>query len=184
MSEELGVNPAHEISENTPSENKESLNVEGQAVNITDSNSKKVTAFREIYPLFLAQIDDYELASLNSEEEANLYVEKYLLNGLPSVQDAFNDITNIDLENKCFSYKLSFVEMALIAKAMKLEWVREKRYSLDLMRKSIGDRDFKAVQGTDYLKQLGIMEKELRYELRDEIIKHSYSKPEYWGVFR
>lgn len=180
MAEELANNLPLEETENTPIENEESLNEEV----VPETEQEKVTTFQEIYPLFLGQIDDYEIASLSSEEEASLYVEKYLLNGLPSLQNAFNDITEINLEKKCFGYELSYVEKALVAKAMKLEWVREKRYSLDLMRKSIGDRDFKAVQGTDYLKQLGIMEQNLRYELRDEIIRHSYSKDDYWSVFR
>lgn len=142
------------------------------------------TTFKEIYALFLSQIDDYEIASIDNESDVESYIKKYLLNCLPTLQEAINDITNINLENESFGFKLSYVEMALVAKAMKLEWVREKRFSLDLMRKSIGDRDFKAVQGTTYLKEIGALEEQLKKEIRDELIKHSYSKDEYWSVFR
>ena len=43
------------------------------------------------------------------------------------------------------------------------------------------DRDYKAVQGTDYLKQLTSVEKNLREEIERDIIKYSYSDRSYYG---
>ena len=64
---------------------------------------------------------------------------------------------------------------------MKLECVREKKYSEELMRKSIGDRDYKAVQGTDYLKQLTSVESELRKEIKRDLIDYSYGNTSLYG---
>lgn len=138
------------------------------------------TPFSEIYDLFLAQIDDYELGELDPEE-IDIVVEKYLINGLVSVQSLVTDIEDVDLQNKQFNQSIPLMEKVLLAKAMKLEWVREKKYSEELMRKSIGDRDYKAVQGTEYLKELTTVEENLKKEIRHAITERSYKIEDYYG---
>lgn len=138
------------------------------------------TPFSEIYDLFLAQIDDYELSELDPEE-IDIVIEKYLINGLVSVQSLVTSIDDVDLQKKQFNQTIPLMEKILLAKAMKLEWVREKKYSEELMRKSIGDRDYKAVQGTEYLKELTNVEKNLKEEIRHAITERSYKIDDYYG---
>lgn len=138
------------------------------------------TKFSEIYDLFLGQIDDYELADLD-EEEIDIVVEKYLINGLLTVESSISDFEDIDLESKQFNNTIPLAEKIILAKTMKLEWVSEKKYSEELMRKSIGDRDYKAVQGTEYLKSLTSVEDGLRKEIKQLIINRSYKGEDYYG---
>lgn len=138
------------------------------------------TTFKEIYPLFLAQIDDYEFGSI-LKEELEFIMQGYLINSLLTIQETLTDVYDIDIENKQFNVDLEFAEKLLIAKAMKLEWIREKKYSEELMRKDIGDRDYKSVQGTEYLESLTMVEKELKREIRNELMKHAYSSRDKFG---
>lgn len=138
------------------------------------------TKFNEVYGYFLSQIDDYDLASLE-EDTLDQVLKNYLINSLLHVQETVTDILDVDLESEQFNNTLHFAEILLVAKAMKLTWTSEKRYAEELMRKAIGDRDYKAVQGTDYLKELGNVEKQLREEIRQDLMRHAYSKREFWG---
>ncbi|TAS75880.1 hypothetical protein BV280_15635, partial [Lactiplantibacillus plantarum] len=67
------------------------------------------------------------------------------------------------------------------AKAMKLEWVREQTYSEELMRKSIGDRDYNATQGYQYLDRLLTMGKQLEKEIIMNLNRIEYSNQELYG---
>ena len=110
------------------------------------------TSFEEIYPLFFAQIDDYTFAQ--ADEDAVLSeLEKYLSNSYLTFYSIMQDL-DIDLVNKQFSRQLVMIEKLMIAKAMAAEWLLKKLNSEELMVKAIGDRDYNAVQGFGYLKQL------------------------------
>lgn len=131
------------------------------------------TPFDDIYGLFLSQIDDYELFSVE-EEELTSVIEDYLVNGIMNLVEAPEYLMDIDLENKSFNSELTSLEKVLVAKCMVLEWVNTKRNSAELMRKAIGDRDYKAIQGTTYLKELNNLEVSIRNEIRKTIIRYSY----------
>lgn len=134
------------------------------------------TKFSEIYTLFLGQIDDYELAMVD-EEEMDSVLNRYMINAVSSLQESMNDIDEmIDFENKVFKEDLSFTEKSVFSKAMKLEWLREKKYSAELMQKAIGDRDFTAAQGYNYLKEINSIEKDLAKEIREYLIAYSYKE--------
>ena len=138
------------------------------------------TKFSDIYDLFLGQIDDYTIVELD-DAEVEILIEKYLINGLITVYSQLSDTLDIDHAKKEFTSDLPLFIKILLAKSMKLEWVREKKYSEELMRKSIGDRDYKAVQGTDYLKQLTSVESELKKEIKRDLIDYSYGNTSLYG---
>lgn len=132
------------------------------------------TKFSEIYTLFLGQIDDYELANVE-KDELDAVLIRYMINAISNLQDSMHDMDNVvDIENETFNVKMGFTEKSIIAKSMKLEWLREKKYSAELMQKSIGDRDFTAVQGYNYLKEMNLVEKDLAKQVRDYLIEYSY----------
>ena len=68
---------------------------------------------------------------------------------------------DINEETQEFNNDLSLPERLIIAKSMKLEWLRDRIYQEDLMRQNIGDRDYKAVQGTAYLDSLRVLANQL-----------------------
>ena len=91
------------------------------------------------------------------------------------------DFYDDNVEEQRFNIKLSRVEINLLAKAMKLEWIREHRNSEELMRKAIGDRDYSATQGYQYLESLGKMESQLSREIESTINKIEYSDSDRYG---
>ncbi|MBS4462304.1 hypothetical protein JXA27_06995 [Aerococcaceae bacterium zg-B36] len=138
------------------------------------------TKFQEIYPLFLSQIDDYEMSQLE-DNELEVLIKPYLLVAIITCQRTISDIDEVNEEEEYFEKDLTLQEKILLAKAMKLEWIREKKFNLELMRKSLGDRDYKAIQGTDYLKELTNVEATLRKEVTQELIEYTYSKNDFWN---
>lgn len=138
------------------------------------------TKFEDVYSLFLQSIDDYELAQVEQDELEEV-LSMYLLNCFGHLQEGVRDLSDIDIDSKEFNYEASHVEKLVIAKAMKLEWISTKKSSQELMEKAIGDRDYKAVQGTEYLKELTRVEKALRDEISRTLLNYSYSTEDFFG---
>lgn len=144
-------------------------------------NQSEKTKFEEVYRAFLASIDSFQLAKMDDEE-----LEETLWEWLDAARVMFVnyssiDFYDVDMENKCFNSKLSHAEMTLLAKSMKLEWVRMKKHSEDVMNKSLGDRDYTAVQGYNYLKQYAVMETQLINEINKMINKIEYANKTLYG---
>ena len=64
---------------------------------------------------------------------------------------------------------------------MKLEWVRNKKYSEELMVKAIGDRDYQTQQGYKYLEQLQTMEDKLNKEIQIMVQRVEFGNPDVLG---
>lgn len=135
------------------------------------------TKFSEIYALFLSQIDDYELAQAD-EEDVNFVLRGYLNTGFVHIYDIFSDMDMLEDE---FNQKLSMAEKLICAYAMKVAWQSEKLNSEELMRKAIGDRDYNAVQGNGYLKELRALNDSLRNELRQLKYDYTYNSKDSFG---
>lgn len=137
------------------------------------------TKFEDIFSLFFSQIDDYTFASA-SDELIQYELEKYLTNSYMSVYHMMGSL-DIDFEGKEFSRELTMMEKIIFAKSMSAEWTLKKLNSEELMVKSIGDRDYKAIQGFTYLKQL---REEYNSKLKDidrAIIDYTYNNEDMSG---
>lgn len=131
------------------------------------------TNFTEVYDLFLSQIDDNELGQVDADE-FDYVLERYLINCLPNLEESMFDLNSIDMESKNFGIDLTIFEKSIISKSMKLEWLRQRMNSAELMVKSIGDRDFNSVQGFNYLREISSLERDLKKDVRDYVLKNSY----------
>ena len=148
------------------------------------SNDPKYTYYEEVNKVFLNTVDSYDFAQIDDDE-----LESVLYGYMDSGRLLFStyiakDFMDDDPENKRFNFKMTRVEIALLAQAMKLEWVREHLNSEELMRKAIGDRDFNTVQGYQYLDRLQTMEKQLSREITAQINRLEYSNPELYGEMK
>lgn len=74
-----------------------------------------------------------------------------------------------------FNQDLTNSEQYILALGMKKAWLSSKKFSADLMSKDIGDRDYKAVQGFNYLKELRLLDAELEEEIRKNGVQYTYS---------
>lgn len=133
------------------------------------------TKFSDMYNLFLSQITDYEMGGLE-REELELVASNYLIRALINIQEIETDIMDIDEEKQVFNNDLTLPEKLIIAKSMKLEWVRDRIFQEDLMRQNIGDRDYRAVQGTAYLDSLRVLANQLSEEVRRDLLRNDWGK--------
>lgn len=133
------------------------------------------TKFSDMYSLFLSQITDYEMGGLE-REELELVASNYLIRALINIQEIETDIMDIDEEKQVFNNDLTLPEKLIIAKSMKLEWVRDRIFQEDLMRQNIGDRDYRAVQGTAYLDSLRVLANQLSEEVRRDLLRNDWGK--------
>ena len=133
------------------------------------------TKFSDMYSLFLSQITDYEMGGLG-REELELVASNYLIRALINIQEIETDIMDIDEEKQVFNNDLTLPEKLIIAKSMKLEWVRDRIFQEDLMRQNIGDRDYRAVQGTAYLDSLRVLANQLSEEVRRDLLRNDWGK--------
>lgn len=140
------------------------------------------TKFTDIYKMFISSIDSYELPTLD-EDDLYDYMEQLLMSGISDciTVSPNRKIEEYNLETKEFVEDLKHTEKVALARAMKLAWVSDKLYSEELMRKNIGDRDYKAEQGTDYLRRLSELDTKLRKEIEQLLIDYSYTQEESAG---
>ncbi len=124
------------------------------------------TSFQTIYKKFLSLIDDYELG-LVSPEELNEVLYEYLDTAKVLFPQCKKDLEKYTVENGIgeFEETLDSNEVYILSLGMKKAWISPKLNSADLMTKDIGDRDYKAIQGTSYLKELSRLEKEYEEEV-------------------
>lgn len=137
------------------------------------------TSFQSIYRKFLRLIDDYELG-LVSDEELNEILFGFLDTArslyFPECKKDLESITE-DLGIGEFHENLTSQEQYILAMGMKKAWLSPKLNSADLMSKAIGDRDYKAVQGTGYIKELS----NLNLKIEEEIDR--YARAYSWKDF-
>lgn len=155
---------------------------------MADENSTDVTVetpdyttFEEVYRVFLGTIDSYYLSQMEDDElKENLfgYLDNALLNFSTYISKDFSDLNE---EEGHFNVKLTRLEISLLAKGMKLEWVRRSKHSEELMQKAIGDRDYQAVQGYQYLDRLRDVDRDLEKEIRTLINRIEYSDSSLYG---
>ncbi|MFA2720517.1 hypothetical protein [Bacillus paranthracis] len=134
------------------------------------------TPFELIYKKFLGQIDDYELA-IPDESELNEILFAFLDEArslyFPQCKKNLDAITESDGVGE-FADDLNSQEQFILALCMKKAWLSPKLHSADLMRKEIGDRDYKAVQGTNYLKELSKLDDKIEDEIRRYSVEYTY----------
>lgn len=147
-------------------------------------NNPQYTYYEEVYKLFLGSVDSYEMNMMDDDElEERLY--DYMDRGRIILEtNSSIDFYDDNPAEKRFNFKLKGYEKTLLAKAMKLEWVREQTYSEELMRKSIGDRDYNATQGYQYLDRLLTMGKQLEKEIIMNLNRIEYSNQELYGEMK
>lgn len=146
-----------------------------------ETKDPNYTYYEEVYKAFLNSVDSYDLYQMDNDElEERLY--GYMDAGRVALETYISaDFFDDDLEAKRFNFKMKRYEIILLAKSMKLEWIREQEHSQELMRKSIGDRDYSSTQGYQYLDRLQAMEKQLSNEIRTTVNRIEYANQELYG---
>jgi hypothetical protein len=134
------------------------------------------TPFASIYKKFLSLIDDYELG-IPTPEELNEILFEYLDQArslhFPQCQKDLENLTENAGVGE-FAEDLSSQEQYILALGMKKAWLSPKLNFADNMTKEIGDRDYKAVQGTNYIKELSKLDAQIEDEIRNYAVAYTY----------
>lgn len=134
------------------------------------------TSFQSIYKKFLSLVDDYELGLITDEELYEIlfeYLDQARSLHFPQCKSDLETITE-NLGVGEFEADLSNREQYILALGMKRAWLSPKVNNADLMSKAIGDRDYKAVQGTSYIKELSRLDTQIEDEIRKYAVEYTY----------
>ncbi|QRV11474.1 hypothetical protein JR311_19925 (plasmid) [Bacillus velezensis] len=134
------------------------------------------TSFQNIYEKFLGLIDDYELGLITQEERNEVlfgYLNEARSLHFPQCEKDLNKIT-VKKGVGEFHEDLTPQEEYILAHGMKMAWISTKLNNADNMSKEIGDRDYKAIQGTSYIKELSKLLKDTKDEIRELAVDYTY----------
>ncbi|URJ76444.1 hypothetical protein MF621_004151 (plasmid) [Bacillus velezensis] len=134
------------------------------------------TSFQNIYEKFLGLIDDYELGLITQEERNEVlfgYLNEARSLHFPQCEKDLNKIT-VEKGVGEFHEDLTPQEEYILAHGMKMAWISTKLNNADNMSKEIGDRDYKAIQGTSYIKELSKLLKDTKDEIRELAVDYTY----------
>ena len=134
------------------------------------------TPFASIYKKFLSLIDDYELGLVSPEERSEIlfeYLDQARSLHFPQCKKDLDDLIESAGIGE-FTEDLNSREQFILALGMKKAWLSPKLNLADNMSKEIGDRDYKAVQGTNYIKELSKLNSQIEDEIRRYAIDYTY----------
>jgi hypothetical protein len=118
------------------------------------------TSFQEMYDFFLGGITDDMFMEMTKEDTEEL-LEEILIAALPSFEfPRWNEPFDLDLQNKCFTAKLTSEEMMIIRCYMIAEWLGFQLANVDLVRQKYSGSDFSFTSQASHMKQLISMKKE------------------------
>lgn len=144
-----------------------------------------MTSYEEVYSRFLGKVDDYDLKKLLEVDEESFrsllkgYLEESIINfpqcekDLEEVEERIEEGNTI--ATQYFTSTLTLEEKEILSKGMVLAWLSPKVMFAENMEKSIGDRDYKAVQGYQYVQQLNTLRKNVEEEIRRYSVMYTYN---------
>ncbi|EPY2277962.1 hypothetical protein ACXAT3_002714 [Clostridium sporogenes] len=137
------------------------------------------TSFQRIYDKFLAQIDDTDLLKLENEEIES-FLFNYLENSIVDFKKCKKDlIKNLNKEKQQFEIELDLEEIYILSLGMVLHWLQPQVQRLQLIRQSLGDRDFKLSSNWQTLDKLNNLEEKTRKNLKNYIISYTFNDLKY-----
>ena len=136
-----------------------------------------MTPFSYIYKSFTNKISDSSLVKL-TEDELNTLLETYLVNACTHFKICSSDLSksNRDSVLKQFNTELTEEEIEIIASLMVVEWLKPQVLSGNLLKMSLGDKDFKTYSPANQLKELKDLKASEQAIADMLIVSYSYAK--------
>lgn len=112
----------------------------------------------------------------SDDSNVSIDIETPVTEDADSAEDSLEEITPKEEEPQDweFTVDLTQQEMEILALCMVKAWLSPKLRSADLMSKDVGDRDYKGVQGYNYLEKLNKLNNETNKEIREATIAYSF----------
>jgi uncharacterized protein YvpB len=111
------------------------------------------TPFQTIFQRFLNKITDSDLASLPQINLESIMTE-YLKSSIVRFRKCKQDLKNFDLVAQQFNIDLSMEEIEILSLWMKLEWLDQQIYKLELVKQRLAPKDFAMTSQANHLNSL------------------------------
>lgn len=115
------------------------------------------TTFEDVISVFLSNITDYNYLELD-EEDFNNEMLMLLKKSLSKFRYKQNIKINDDIRE--FNRELTDIEINILAQGMLSEYLKNKIYNIELLRMSLGSKDFYTFSQANHLKELLDLKKE------------------------
>lgn len=130
------------------------------------------TPFLTVYDKFLIfSTDNAFLEKLTFGEQEEI-LRTFLLKAVMDFDSSQIEL-DYDLENKEFINELTEDEINILAEYMNLYWVRRLLQDEELLRKSIGDRDYTIYSPANHMKNLSEVESAINKRVIKRVYKYS-----------
>ncbi|MCK9319419.1 hypothetical protein [Methanoculleus sp.] len=132
------------------------------------------TPYTTIYVSFLNKVSDQYLANM-SDTDLNLQMFKYLNSSVPKFKKCKQDLSLRTVANDGFEKDLTDEEIEILANLMVVEWLRPQINNLELLKQSLGTKDFQLFSQANHLKELQALRKDTQYEISRLLVDYSYN---------
>ena len=130
------------------------------------------TPYTKINISFLGKISDSYLLTL-SADDFNALLLNLLNSSIPKFKKCKTDLSlrnNIEFEED-----LSDEEIELLANLMVAEWLRPQINNLELIKHSLGSKDFQMFSQSAHLRELQNLRKQTQIEISKLLVDYSYN---------
>lgn len=111
------------------------------------------TTFQEMYDFFLSGITDDMFMELTVEDTKEMLFE-IMIGALPHFEFPRKNISDLNLQDKCFMCKLTLEEMSIIRAYMIVEWIGYQLASIENIRQKYSGSDFAFTSQANHIGQL------------------------------
>lgn len=130
------------------------------------------TPFLIVYDKFLTFSSDNTFLERLSIEHQEEILQSFLLKAISEFDSSQIEL-DYDLENNEFINELSEDEINILAEYMNLYWIRRLLQDEELLRKSIGDRDYTIYSPANHMKNLSEVEDSVNKRVIKRVYKYS-----------
>jgi len=130
------------------------------------------TPYTTINVSFLNKISDAYLITMADEELATQLL-KFLNSAVPKFKKCKQNLSTRDVSG--FTVTLTDEEIEILANLMVMEWLRPQVNNLEVLKQSLGSKDFQQFSQANHLKELQSLRKETQSEISKLIVDYSYN---------
>lgn len=132
------------------------------------------TPFSEVFDVFISNITDYSLASLD-ESDYTEELRQWLLASIPMFPNPKSELTNYDLINNSFNIDLVFEEKQILGKMMVLQYMNTYLFREEYLKQSLNSKDYNTYSPANQLKSLREIKEHINSEINTLISRYSWN---------
>jgi K+-transporting ATPase c subunit len=140
-----------------------------------------MTPYSDIYDVFLSQINDPIFDGLFEDTQDELML-RYLKNSIPRFKRCKQNLSERDDIIGQFNMALSDEEILILGTQMVVEYLNPKVSSLDLIKRSMSNRDFQMTSQAAHLKQIMDLRKMKQEDVQQLIRDYTYNNSDLSGL--